>query len=293
MDSTSVIDKCAACGKEGDGLKFCNGCKSVKYCSRDCQAAHRPLHKKACKKRAAEIYDEKLFVDTPPREECPLCMLPLQDADERLFKSCCGKVICCGCILAMTLSEGKDLCAFCRTPPANSYEERIKRAKKLMDKGNGEAYYELAGYYARGLYGLPRDYEKVNDLLLKGGELGCAEAYYNLGNNYSLGKGVAIDKKKAKHYYELAAMGGDVSARHNLGIEEMEAGNIDRALKHWMIAAKAGYEESLNMVKQGYMYGDATKDVYASTLRGYQNRQDEMKSDTRDMAREIFARQSS
>ena len=154
-----------------------------------------------------------------------------------------------------------------------------------MDKpGNGEAYYELAGYYARGLYGLPRDYEKVNDLLLKGGELGCAEAYYNLGNNYSLGKGVAIDKKKAKHYYELAAMGGDTQARHNLGCMEGRARNNDRAKKQWILAARAEMKESLDAIKEGFMRGYHTKDEYASTLRAYQNIQDEMKSDKRDKA---------
>ena len=56
------IYTCASCGKEGgDSLKACTACKMVKYCNRECQVAHRPLHKKACKKRAAELYDEALF----------------------------------------------------------------------------------------------------------------------------------------------------------------------------------------------------------------------------------------
>ena len=32
-------------------------------------------HKKECKKRAAELYDEKLFKDPPPPDECPICLL--------------------------------------------------------------------------------------------------------------------------------------------------------------------------------------------------------------------------
>ena len=38
-----------------------------------------------------------------------------------------------------------------------------------------------------------------------------------------------IDKKKAKHYYELAAMNGDIYARHNLGNSEYRDGNYDQA----------------------------------------------------------------
>lgn len=65
----------------------------VKYCNRECQIAHRKQHKKACKKRAAELYDEKLFADPPPPEECPICMLPLPLGSQTTVNSCCGKTI--------------------------------------------------------------------------------------------------------------------------------------------------------------------------------------------------------
>ena len=34
-------------------------------------------------------------------------------------------------------------------------------------------------------------------------------------------------------------MGGDVYARHNLGVDEAKAGNMERALKHHMIAVRS------------------------------------------------------
>ena len=281
---------CANCGKgeENSGdLKACTACKMVKYCNRDCQIAHRPQHKKACRKRAAELYDEQLFKQPQPREECPICMLTLpHESETATFFSCCGKDICSGCIYAMreTGSKNMKLCPFCKAPPARSPEEEVERIKKLMEKGNAYAYYQLAGFYERGVYSMPQDRAKANDLLLKAGELGCAEAYYNLGNSYREGMGVDINTKKAKHYYELAAMNGDVDARYNLGCLEGNAGNHHRAMKHLLITARAGHKLSLDNVKEGYIARDVTKEEYANTLREYQNSQDEMKSEARDKA---------
>jgi TPR repeat protein len=73
--------------------------------------------------------------------------------------------------------------------------------------------------------GVPQDFAKANKLYLKAGELGHATAYNNLGIAYNDGRGVEVDKKKAIHYWELAAMSGDVYARHNLGCTEYEADN--------------------------------------------------------------------
>ena len=153
-----------------------------------------------------------------------------------------------------------------------------------MGANNANAFYNFAGYYARGIMGMPQDWPKANELFLRAGELGCANAYYNLGVSYEKGRGVEVNKEKAMHYWELAAMNGDVNARHNLGCVEGRDGNLDRSMKHFILAAKAGYKKSLDAVKEWLMYGIVTKDEYANTLRAFQKIQDETKSEMRDKA---------
>ena len=277
------MSTCANCGKEGNGddMNTCNKCKSVKYCNATCKKKHRKKHKKVCERRMAELHDEKLFKEVEP-EECPICMIPILQINQAQFMACCGKGICHGCIYSMMECErGKDLCAFCRMPPSKSNKEEIKRLNKLMDNGNGEAFNTLGIAYSKEALGLSRDYSKANELYLKGGELGCSTAYYNLGDNYRDGRGVEVNEKIAKHYHELATIGGSVHARHSLGCLEVQDGNVERALKHWLMAARAGYKLSLDSVKEGFKCGLITKHEYANTLRAYQKIHDEMKSDAR------------
>ena len=89
------------------------------------------------------------------------------------------------------------LCPFCKTPPAESDEEEVRRVNNLIDRGNEYAIYVLAGYYDRGIMGMPQDKAKAEGLYLKAGELGCADGYFNLGNTYREGLGVTIDLKKS------------------------------------------------------------------------------------------------
>ena len=180
----------------------------------------------------------------------------------------------------------KGLCAFCRTPTTYEQEEEYKRLKNLMEKGNGEAFCTLGGCYAIGELGLPQDMKKASELWLKAGELGCSDGYTNLSSAFIQGTGVERDSdmKKAKYYYELAAMGGNISARFNVGCLEEEAGNDRRAFKHFILAAKAGHKKALNEVTSGFMNGYIKKDEYANILRAHHERQKEMKSDARDKA---------
>ena len=135
---------------------------------------------------------------------------------------------------------------------------------------------------------MPHDRANANELYLKAGELGCALAYFNLGDAYDNGRGVEIDKQKARHYLELAAMNGSARARHNLGVLEAQTGNYQRALKHFTLAARAGYKQSLDVVKTGFMNGIVAKNEYAQALRAYQKSKDEMKSEARDKVNAIM-----
>ena len=282
---------CANCGKEGSDItNTCNKCKSVVYCNAACKKKHRKKHKKACEKRVAELHDEKLFKQPPPLEDCPICFQRLPSIKTgQTYMACCGKSICSGCVHAFRSRITKrkdDVCPFCRTPAPKSYEEIIKRFEKRlnMDLNDTDAIYNMGCYYARGQLGLPQNQAKALELWHRAGEFGHATAYYSIGYAYTNGNGVERDEKKAKHYFELAAMGGNPYARHNLGNNEWRLGNIDRALKHFMIAVKDGHSDSMKNIKHLYKHGFATKDEYAKALRSYQVYLDEVKSDQRDEA---------
>jgi len=205
--------------------------------------------------------------------------------------ACCGKTMCAGCIHAVqsrAVLAGRvkedNICPFCRTPNPKSNEEIIERFEKRMDMNDARAIFNLGGSYSKGLYGLPQNYAKALGLWRRAAELGYANAIYNIGLAYRNGCGVEKDKKMAIYYYELAAIGGYACARTNLGVIEWEAGNYDRTIKHYILAAREGESNSLKNMKSMYMGGQASKDDYAKALRGYQSYLDEIKSDQREEA---------
>jgi len=103
---------------------------------------------------------------------------------------------------------------------------------KRSEAGDPVAIFNQGNNYQVGVHGYPQDHRKALELWHRAAELGYFTANGNIGSAYYLGKGVGVDKKKAKHYFELAAIGGCVVARHNLGNIEAHSGNSDRALKH-------------------------------------------------------------
>ena len=135
-----------------------------------------------------------------------------------------------------------------------------------------------------GEFGLPQNRAKGLEFWHRASELGHSGAYYNIGNAYLHGDVVKRDEMKSIYYYELAAILGDVDARFHLGELEVKAGIMDRALKHYMIAAAFGYSDSLKQIKQLYTSGHATKEDYTKALRAHQAYLDEIRSDQRDQA---------
>jgi len=297
-DDSNNVSVCANCGKEGEDVNnICNKCKQVTYCNATCKKKHRHKHKKDCEEhlrlaaqRAAELHDEELFKQPPPKEDCPLCFLQLPSLIKGCrYQSCCGKVICCGCVHAPVYDDqGNEVnikkCAFCRVPTPASDEEAMERMKKRFEVDDAYAVYRIGCCYREGMHGHPQDHNKALELYHRAAELGYSEAYCNIGYAYNNGQGVEMDKKKAKHYYELAAIGGNVSARYNLGGIKARVGNWDRALKHYMIAVRSGDAESLDRIKRFYTNGYATKNDYMKALQAYQAYLGEIKSVQRDKA---------
>ena len=111
---------------------------------------------------------------------------------------------------------------------------------KRMDLNDATAIHNMGAYYSLGQLGLPQNHAKALELWHRAAELGNAKSYHNIGNVYKFGRGVEVDEKKATHYYELAAIEGESKARYNLGVMDGNVGNMERALKHFMIAVRDG-----------------------------------------------------
>ena len=266
------------------------------YCNAACNKNHRSKHKKDCEEYAAQRaaglnYDEKLFKQPPSLySDCPICFERLPTLETgRKYKTCCGKTICSGCIYAPVFDHKGNIvvekkCPFCRTPEPKSDEEMIEKLIKRVDANDPLAFHQLGVCYARGIHELPKDTIKALEHWHRAEELGCAISCHNIAYAYEYGRDVEVDKKKAKHYFELAAMRGDVNARYVLSSKEWDAGNMDRALRHLMIAARGGYDEALKTIQRLYTNGHATKEDYTKALLNYQLYLGEIKSKQRDKA---------
>ena len=148
-DNIDNVITCVACGKEGeeDSMNICNKCKMVHYCNVACKKKHKSKHKKKCDKqckiRAVQLHDEALFKEPPLPEDCPICMLPLPLTEgEVQFQSCCGKLICRGCIYAMVEREGVN--TLCVQPKSAS-----KDLKSLWERVMAMHFTRLLGVMHR------------------------------------------------------------------------------------------------------------------------------------------------
>ena len=301
---------CADCGVEGGAsLKICKPCMQVKYCNAECQRKHWPTHKKDCKRRVAELRDEALFKDPPPKEDCPICFLPmptklicclslppattisvpiydfaieneaLKVEDTEILYPCCGKSICRGCVYSFSKTGNKRKCPFCNSDRSNKTEEDlVEELMKRVEANDPTSIYLLASDYFNGLGGFQQDQTKAIELFIRAVDLGCTKAHNELGAIYRKGG----DLKKAKFHVEAAAMAGNEVARFNVGIIEAESGNMERAIKHWNIAASAGHYKAMFQLKIGFEVGLVSRESINSTLEVYNDSCAEVRSEDRD-----------
>ena len=159
---------------------------------------------------------------------------------------------------------------------------KLALIQKRVDAKDPVAINFLGDKYFHGRYGLEKNVPRGIELLTEAAELGCIDAFFSLGIKCFNGEGVPQDKAKSARYYELAAMQGHVEARHNLGNREFYRGNYERAVRHYLISAKMGDKQSLEVIKDLFVAGHATKEQYAEALKGNQIATEEMMSPERD-----------
>ncbi len=210
--AADAMDSCASCGTTAINdvkLKKC-ACKLVQYCSVDCQKNHRPQHKRLCRKRLAELRDERLLEQPNGSHhgDCPICCLPLPlDAEKSNMMDCCSKLICQGCHYANQMREMnggmEKRCAFCREPTVNSMEDVLKSMMKRIKKNDPVAMCQIGK-----LYHNEGNYESALEYWTKAAELGDADAHYELSCTYREGSGVERDMEKYTYHSEEAAIGG-------------------------------------------------------------------------------------
>jgi TPR repeat protein len=140
------------------------------------------------------------------------------------------------------------------------------------------AIFMLANLYYYGLEGLQQDHTKAMELYNRATELKPISAHYKLGCIYYKGG----DLKKTKFHLEAAAMAGHEGARSNLGVMEAQSGNMERAVKHWIIAASSGaYDAMKNLI---FNIGYVSRESIDSTLAAYNSSCAEIRSEARDLA---------
>ena len=306
---------CSKCGKESDTLKKCTACKCVWYCDKECQNRHWKEHKTECKpiKKALAKRGGKLDLgneldlgplpDLPPREECPICMrvLPIH-AKLQTYFPCCGKTVCGSCDLQHQVKSGEraaergrtpvpGTCAFCRTAAPISDKDILTQLSKRVELKDPNALLNMAMHYGRGELGLPVDEAKCIELLRESAGIGCPGAHYKLGSFHDDGEmGLEQNREEAIKYWEKAAEGGYITARHNLACTEGLNDNWVAAMRHFRLSASGGYRTSKDCLIEFFENGLLHHDDLAEVLQAMYCARAEMKSEDRDKYIEYLKR---
>ena len=255
------------------------------------------------KKLEEELEGADLFASLPPTEDCPICLVPVSGINsEQRYRPCCGNTICNACHKENEASINKRneknstkklafTCPFCREPvPTFFDEEYLRQLQARCLKNDHVALGVMGQVYRSGGSLIPKDDLKALDCYIRAVELGSANACAKIGLSYAEGDGVAVDKEKAALFERVGALRGSVVAHNNVGwAEYIDFGNHEIGIRHWKIAAEAGYQKSLNKLKKIYNAGDKepgkkfiSKEYLESIYRACHEAQLEVKTEERE-----------
>ncbi len=175
-------------------------------------------------------------------------------------------------------------CPLCRQPlPRTQAESKLNQMKRVAANDPIAIRERGCQCYHNG------EYESAFEHLTKAAGLGDIEAHYQLSLMYHFGKGVEKDEKTLNYHLEQEGIGGHPMARCNLGYEEWENGRMERAVKHFIIAANLGHDTSMKVLREFYAVGLVKKEDFAAALSAHKASVDAIKSPQRDAAAEYEA----
>ena len=88
---------------------------------------------------------------------------------------------------------------------------------------------------------------------------GDADAQFNLGQAYKLGRGVPVDLKMAEDWYRKAALQGHVQAEDNYGLVLFQNGDRQRALPYVEKSAARGEPRAQYLLGTAFFNGDLVR----------------------------------
>ena len=257
------------------------------------------------------------------RPECPICfhVLPLQRS-ESVYHSCCGQVICHGCVVGTQRTQLKEpqpqfkelgriiegttpeeeqfwrikkygrhiyVCPYCRAPFPKDGEEALQRLYARIEIRNHdytEAVNILGRCYMEGKYGLPQNFTKAEELFKKALDLDDPQAASNLYHLYH--QHYPDQKEKAMEYLVRGEQFGHLQCMKILALEALRSDNVEEATRLSVKLARLGEWEDTRDLLMFYQHKLLSKDVLASTLRANQSVKDEVKTKRRDFAKRFM-----
>jgi len=271
----------AACGRcnadsgcgDGAALLWCSRCKTIGYCSKECQRLHWKVHKPACYTREEQKLSRKVAKLTTVKD-CNFCKRT-KKAGEKAFSSCarCRAVRYCSSECQQKdWGTHKDACAPREKSkaPLNQAQKRCQaytieaqRCQRAGDRaGLGKAYRKLGLAY----FSLDQ-YSKVIEFNTKylniSRELrdttGEGSAYCNLGSAFNrLGqndKAIEFHTKHLNMSRELGDRAWEGTAYGNLGNVFDSLGQIDKAIEFFTKQLNIS-RELRNRAGEGSVYGN-------------------------------------
>ena len=217
------------------------------------------------KKLEEELEGADLFAPLPPTDDCAICFVPLSRlVTDTFYNACCGNFICVACSKENRASVNKRneeknagkkvafTCPYCREASPTCFAEEHAQYEARCLQNDPYVFAMMGELYRDGDHHVAKDDLKALDCWIRAVELNSADACICIGGVYDKGNGVTVDKERAALFYRIGALRGDVYARNNIGYSEYDLGNHEIAIRHWKIAAEAGYQPSLNALRNIY-----------------------------------------